>query len=86
MLKIESEQLEKDNTNLLEENKNMEEKNAKLDKQVKVILNKIEVNNLLKEIDIEELKLIAKNNKEMNTSLEKMMIKLNSTNSVVPEW
>ena len=85
MLKIESEQLEKDNTNLLEENKNMEEKNAKLDKQVKVILNKIEVNNLLKEIDIEELKLIAKNNKEMNTSLEKMMIKLNSTNSVVPE-
>ena len=58
----------------------MEEKNGKLDKQVKVILNKIEVNNLLKEIDIEELKLIAKNNKEMNTSLEKMMIKLNSNN------
>lgn len=58
----------------------MEEKNGKLDKQVKVILNKIEVNNLLKEIDIEELKLIAKNNKEMNTSLEKMMIKLNSSN------
>ena len=64
----------------------MEEKNGKLDKQVKVILNKIEVNNLLKEIDIEELKLIAKNNKEMNTSLEKMMIKLNSNNSVVIEW
>jgi hypothetical protein len=63
----------------------MEEKNGKLDKQVKVILNKIEVNNLLKEIDIEELKLIAKNNKEMNTSLEKMMIKLNSNNSVVIE-
>jgi|TARA_B110000285_G_scaffold184059_1_gene208478 hypothetical protein len=61
----------------------MEEKNGKLDKQVKVILNKIEVNNLLKEIDIEELKLIAKNNKEMNTSLEKMMIKLNSNNSVI---
>lgn len=63
---------------MLEDNKIMEEKNGKLDKQVKVILNKIEVNNLLKEIDIEELKLIAKNNKEMNTSLEKMMIKLNT--------
>ena len=46
MLKIESEQLEKDNTNLLEENKNMEEKNAKLEKQVKVNMNKIERNNL----------------------------------------
>lgn len=57
----------------------MEAKNAKLDKQVKVILNKIEVNNLLKEIDIEELKLIAQNNKNMNTSLDKMMIKLNSS-------
>ena len=64
----------------------MEEKNGKLDKQVKVILNKIEVNNLLKEIDIEELKLIAKNNKEMNTSLEKMMIKLNSSNGGNLEW
>lgn len=79
MLKIESEQLDKDNTNLLEDNAVMEAKNAKLDKQVKVILNKIEVNNLLKEIDIEELKLIAQNNKNMNTSLDKMMIKLNSS-------
>jgi hypothetical protein len=79
MLKIESEQLDKDNTNLLEDNAIMEAKNAKLDKQVKVILNKIEVNNLLKEIDIEELKLIAQNNKNMNTSLDKMMIKLNSS-------
>jgi len=61
----------------------MEAKNAKLDKQVKVILNKIEVNNLLKEIDIEELKLIAQNNKNMNTSLDKMMIKLNSS---INEW
>ena len=79
MLKIESEQLDKDNTNLLEDNAVMEAKNAKLGKQVKVILNKIEVNNLLKEIDIEELKLIAQNNKNMNTSLDKMMIKLNSS-------
>ena len=79
MLKIESEQLDKDNTNLLEDNAVIEAKNAKLDKQVKVILNKIEVNNLLKEIDIEELKLIAQNNKNMNTSLDKMMIKLNSS-------
>ena len=55
MLKIESEQLEKDNTRLLEDNALMEDKNAKLDKQVKIILNKIEVNNLLKEIDTEEL-------------------------------
>jgi len=83
MLKIESEQLDKDNTNLLEDNAVMEAKNAKLDKQVKVILNKIEVNNLLKEIDIEELKLIAQNNKNMNTSLDKMMIKLNSS---INEW
>lgn len=55
----------------------MEDKNKKLDKQVKIILNKIEVNNLLKEIDTEELQLIAKNNKEMNLSLQKMMIRLN---------
>ena len=81
MLKIESEQLDIDNAKLLEENKKMEEQNAKLDKQVKVILNKIEVNNLLKEIDTEELQLIAKNNKEMNTALEKMMIRLNKSNN-----
>ena len=65
----------------------MEVDNAKLDKQVKVILNKIEVNNLLKEIDTEELQLIAKNNKEMNTALEKMMIRLNkSNNDGKDEW
>jgi hypothetical protein len=40
-------------------------------------IQKIDINNLLKEIDTEELQLLAKNNKMMNATMENMMTKWN---------
>ena len=55
----------------------MEKDNADLKKKIALTIQKIDINNLLKDIDIEELQLLAKNNKQMNFTLENMMTKWN---------
>lgn len=40
-------------------------------------IQRIDINNLLKEIDIEELQLLAKNNKTMNFAMENLITKWN---------
>ena len=54
--------LEKDNTQL-------NDKNDKLDSEIKDLLQRIQVNTLLKEIDMQELEIIAKNTEELNLNL-----------------
>lgn len=51
------------NARLIEENTELEKENAELKRKIAGTIQKIDINNLLKEIDIEELKLQAKNNK-----------------------
>ena len=46
-------------------------------KQITETIQRIDVNNLLKEIDIEELQLQARNNKEMNLAMENLVTKWN---------
>ena len=50
---------------------------TELKKKIALTIQKIDINNLLKDIDIEELQLLAKNNKQMNFTLENMMTKWN---------
>lgn len=76
----EEKQLLKENQELLEENKNAEEENAKLKKKITETIQRIDINNLLKEIDIEELQLLAKNNKSMNFAMENLITKWNFIN------
>uniref|UniRef100_A0A7S3CIG5 Uncharacterized protein n=1 Tax=Strombidium rassoulzadegani TaxID=1082188 RepID=A0A7S3CIG5_9SPIT len=73
----ESKVLKEKNSRLLEDNKSMEEENNSLKQKIAMTIQKIDINNLLKEIDIEELQLLAKNNKQMNFALENMITKWN---------
>lgn len=65
------------NTKLTEENTELEKENNDLKAKIASTIKKIDLNNLLKEIDIEELQLLAKNNKQMNYALENMITKWN---------
>ena len=41
------------------------------------MIQNIQINNLLKDIDIEDLKLLAKNNQQMNYALESLITQWN---------
>lgn len=77
MLGVESGILTEGNKNLLTENEQLEKDNTDLKKKIATTIQKIDINNLLKDIDIEEMQLLAKNNKQMNFTLENMMTKWN---------
>jgi len=77
----EEKQLTKDNEELLEDNKNAEVENLSLKKKITETIQRIDINNLLKEIDIEELQLLAKNNKSMNFAMENLITKWNFINT-----
>ena len=77
MLDVEQEQLTTKNSTLIEENTELEQENTDLKRKIAATIQKIDINNLLKEIDVEELKLQAKNNKQMNFSMENLITKWN---------
>ena len=77
MLEIEEENLTFENKRLLEHNQELEAENLDLKKKIAQTIQRIDINNLLKEIDIEELQLQAKNNKQMNFAMENLVTKWN---------
>ena len=77
MLEIEEELLQTQNKKLLAENEELENENSDLKKKIALTIQRIDINNLLREIDIEELQLLARNNKQMNYIFENMMTKWN---------
>jgi len=76
-LNEEYEMLTKHNDELKIDNKIAEDENLKLKEKIATTIQRIDINNLLKEIDIEELQLLAKNNKTMNFAMENLMTKWN---------
>ena len=77
MLDVEQEQLTVNNSRLIEENTELEQENLELKRKIAGTIQKIDINNLLKEIDVEELQLQAKNNKQMNFTMENLITKWN---------
>ena len=77
MLDVEQKQLTTNNARLVEENTDLQKENAELQKKIANTIQKIDINNLLKEIDVEELKMQAKNNKQMNFTIENLITKWN---------
>ena len=75
MLEIEEEQLTEGNKKLIEHNGELEAENLALKRKIAETIQRIDINNLLKEIDIEELKILAKNNKSMNFAMENLITK-----------
>ena len=69
--------LTKQNDDLIQNNKSAEEENKLLKEKIATTIQRIDINNLLKEIDIEELQLLAKNNKTMNFAMENLITKWN---------
>ena len=63
----------KENDDYIKENAKLEDENNKLQKEIHLTIQKIDVNSLLKEIDIEDMRLIAQNNKQMNSALNNLI-------------
>lgn len=74
-LGVEYKKLKEENGIYLKKNKEFEEENAKLQDDITATIQKIDINNLLKEVDIEDMKLLAQNNKMMNMALNNLMEK-----------
>ena len=73
--KVELETLVKENEFYIKKNVEFEADNEKLNKEILAHLQKIDINTLLKEIDIEDLRLIAQGNKAMTSALHQMLNK-----------
>ena len=59
-----------------------EKENADLNAQITATIQKIDINSLLKEIDIEDMRLLAQNNKNMNMALHNLISKWENINKV----
>lgn len=78
--KIELEKITLSNETLIKNNIVTDEKNTKLDKEIVNLIQRIDVNSLLKEVDIEELKLLATNTENMNMAFMNMLNRWQSIN------
>ncbi len=75
MLEIEETQLTEQNTKLLEENEQLTNDNLDKDSKIKQLIKRIKVNNLLKDIDREEMQLLARSNNQIKRAFEDMITK-----------
>jgi hypothetical protein len=77
-LKGEDKSLAEENAFYVKKNVEFELDNAKLNKEIQQTIMKIDINSLLKEVDIEDLKLQAQTNKMMNSALHQLLGKWES--------
>lgn len=71
----ELEKLKKENEFYMKKNAEFEQENASLQKEIALTIQKIDINSLLKEIDIEDMRLLAQSNKQMNQALHSLINK-----------
>lgn len=64
-----------ENEALLKSNADLDAKNTKLDAAIVELVQRIDLNTLLREVDLEEMKLLAQNNTNMNMAFMQMMTK-----------
>lgn len=72
-LKGELKTLTEENDFYKKKNAEFEADNEKLNKDIASNIQKIDINYLLKEVDIEDLRLLAQNNKMMNSALHNLI-------------
>ena len=77
MLDQEEKDLEKKNAELLRNNEDLEKENDGLKKQIALTVQRIDINNLLKSVDKEELHVLAHGNVQMNDMLSNLVYKWN---------
>ena len=74
-----------DNDFYKKKNAEFEAENAKINKEIHLTVNKIDINALLKEVDIEDLRLQAQTNKMMNSALHGLLSKWENINKMESE-
>ena len=74
-MREELQKLVTENDFYIKKNKDLEVENAQLSKEIQLTVQKIDINSLLKEIDIEDMRLLATNNKQMNSALHSLISK-----------
>ena len=67
--------IQKENDEYIKKNTEYEKENELLNKEIQTTIQKIDINALLKEIDVEDMKLLAQNNKNMNMALHSLISK-----------
>lgn len=72
---MENNELDEKNDELFNENADLEKENAELKRKIAMTIQRIDINNLLKEIDKEELHVLSAGNKNMNRAMEELMNK-----------
>ena len=77
MLEKEAALLNEENEKLKTDNAEKKDQHEKLRLKISQTIQRTEINNLLREIDIEELQLRARNNKEQNEALAALITKWN---------
>ena len=83
-LTVDLDTLSKENEFYLKKNSELELENDKFNKEIHETLQKIDINNLLKEVDIEDLRLIAQNNKLMSNALYNLLGKWDNIANLKP--
>lgn len=58
-MKVDLEKYKLENDFFVKKNKELEEDNVKLSKEIQLTIQKIDINSLLKEVDIEDMRLLA---------------------------
>ena len=71
--RVELQGLTSSNEQLAVQNADLSKKNQKLDSDIQSLIQRIDLNTLLKEVDVEELKLLAVNNEHMNMAFMNML-------------
>jgi len=61
------------NDQLLKDNAELDESNTKIDAQIEGLKQRVDVNSLLKEVDMQELELLAQNTDNMNQNFIRML-------------
>jgi chromosome segregation ATPase len=69
----EFEDFDKENTDYTSKNEELEKENEELEQKIKDLNTKIDLNNLLKEVNMDDLKLAATNSESMNSALLTMI-------------
>ena len=72
---VEHEEIVASNEKLIKENNDYDVKNTKLNQEILELIQRIDVATLLKEVDLEEMKLLATNNINMNMAFTALLNK-----------
>ena len=80
MLITEEAQLEEQNKKLAEENEKMVNEKEDTKHKIDMLIKNIKISNLLKDIDLEEMQLMARNNASMKRAFEDMITKWEAIN------